>query len=192
MEKKKNDEIIISKSKLLKVVGIVIGLVLFFGICFAVSSSNSEEYKESTTTTSDSSSDDSTYDTAVKEAANVKDSERTSPHEISIGEYLELYKESGKKLVLISRPTCQYCQIATPIIENIIYEYKVDINYLNTDELGDDGNSELVSSDDYFSEGYGTPLLLVVGDGAIVDKVEGLTSKSQYINFFKEYGFMEG
>ena len=57
--------------------------------------------------------------------------------------------------------------------------------------MSDDDVAKLVSSDDYFSEGYGTPLLLVVGDGKISNKIEGLATKSEYISFFKENKFME-
>ena len=73
---------------------------------------------------------------------------------------------------------------------NLIYEYNIKINYLNTDELGEDGNSKLISSDEYFAEGYGTPILLLVGNGKIINQVDGLTTRDEYINFFKENGFM--
>ena len=48
-----------------------------------------------------------------------------------------------------------------------------------------------MESNDYFKEGFGTPLMLVVQDGKIVDKIDGLVTKDNYMSFFKEYGFME-
>lgn len=185
---KKNDQIVISKSKLLKVIGITLGVVAFIGICFAISSSNSEVYN--TSSNSDETEED-VYDVAVKDAANVSEEERAEANQIDIDTYIKLYNSSKKSLVLFSRPTCQYCQIATPILENIIYKYDVDINYLNTDELDEDSNATLVTSNEYFEDGYGTPLLLVVGNGEIIDQIEGLTTKDNYIDFFKKYGFME-
>ncbi len=184
-----NDQIVISKSKLLKGIGITVGIILLLVICFFASTTNTEKYSEADS--SSNLSDEELYEVAVKNASEVSDEERVSPHEISVDEYVDLYKSDKKSLVLFSRPTCQYCQIATPILENIIYKYKVEINYINTDELSDDDNASLVSSDEYFSEGYGTPLLLVVGNGEIIDKIEGLTTKDNYISFFKEYEFME-
>ena len=186
--KKKNDEIVISKTKLIKGIIISLGIILLLVIC-GLASSNTEEYSKNSS--SSESSDESVYDIAVGESASVKDSERESPKEISVNDYLELYKGKENKLVLISRPTCQYCQIATPIIENLIYKYGIEINYLNSDEFSEDDSANLVASDEYFSEGYGTPLLLVVGNSQVVDKVEGLTDSASYIEFFKKYEFME-
>lgn len=188
--KKSSDTIVISKDKLLKVVGITIGILLFLVVCFAISSSNSEKYHESKTTEQDSSGDDS-LETAIKEAGEVSDEERVSPTEITVDEYLDIYNGKENQIILLSRPTCQYCQIATPILENIIYKYGVKINYINTDNLDDDSNAKLVTSDDYFSEGYGTPTLLVVGNGEIKDTIDGLATRDDYISFFKQYGFME-
>lgn len=186
--KKKQDTIVISKDKLLKGIGITVGVLLLVVVSFALSANNSEAYQESSTTTEESSGDD-VLQLAIKQAGEISDDERTSPKEITIDEYLDIYNGSSQKLVLISRPTCQYCQIATPILENIIYNYGVEINYLNTDEFDDDANSKFVSSDEYFSEGYGTPMLLLVGNGKLVDQVDGLTTRDEYLSFLKKYGW---
>lgn len=190
MTKKKDNEIVIQKDKLFKIIGIVIASLLFILVSFAISNSTSEEYSKNSTSESSSSGDD-TLEVATKEAGEISDDERKSPDEISIDDYLNLYDASQNSIVLLSRPTCSYCKIATPILENIIYKYNVKINYLNIDNLDDDATAKLVSSDDYFSQGYGTPLLLVVGNGKISDKIEGLTTKNDYISFFKENKFME-
>lgn len=184
----KQDTIVISKDKLLKGIGITVGVLLIIILCFVASSKNTENYSEKSTT--EESSGEDILQLAIKQAGEVNEDERTAPNQITIDEYLNLYKGSEEVLVLLSRPTCQYCQIATPIIENLIYEYNIKINYLNTDELGEDGNSKLISSDEYFAEGYGTPILLLVGNGKIINQVDGLTTRDEYINFFKENGFM--
>lgn len=180
----------IEKQKLIKIVLITLGIILVCVLCFLVSANSSEVYQE-TTTTEELTDEESIIEVATKEAGEVSDDERTAPEEISIDSYLEKYEEEGKHLVLISRTTCQYCKIATPIIENLIYKYNIEINYLNPDNMSDEDTSKLISSDDYFSEGYGTPLLMVVGDGKITDKIEGLVTRDSYIAFLQEYGFME-
>ena len=112
-------------------------------------------------------------------------------NEIDIDEYLDLKEGSDASIIYIARPTCHYCQEMEPIVKNIVYEYGIEVNYLNTDELDDEGQSKLIKSDDYFSEGYGTPLLLVVKDDEIVDIQEGLSDKDATVNFFKDNGFIE-
>lgn len=184
----------IGKDKLIKIILGTFLLIVLCLICFLASLSNSKDYSSETNASSSSeiSEDDNEILAEItKEAGSVSDDERTLPDEITVSDYLDLYKSTEQSLVLISRPTCQYCKIATPIIENIIYETGVKINYINVDNISNDDNTSLISSDSYFSDGYGTPLILVVGDNSIKDKIEGLTTKSDYESFFKQYGFID-
>lgn len=119
------------------------------------------------------------------------DTDKGDLTDIDIDEYLDLKEGDEASIIYIARPTCHYCQEMEPIVRNIVYEYGVEVNYLNTDELDDDGQAKLVKSDDYFSEGYGTPLLLVVKDDEIVDIQEGLTDKDTTVNFLKDNGFID-
>lgn len=127
---------------------------------------------------------------AQSESASVKEEEKKDFIDINIDEYLEKYNGNEKSLVLIGRPTCQYCQIAEPILHNISYVYNIDINYLNTDNFQDGDSQKLVESDSFFSSGFGTPLLLVLSNGNINDKVDGLTDTAHYIKFLENNGFI--
>ena len=173
-----------------KKVFIIIGVILAVILLIACS-----KKKKKTGTSNDlnnTSNDASTIvANAQKESNAVKESEKKDFTQIDVDKYLEYYKGEENTLILIARPTCHYCQIAEPIIQNIAYKYDININYLNTDELDDDGNTKLIKSDDYFSEGYGTPLILVVQKNKIVDKIEGLTSKEDIVSFFKKYDFIK-
>lgn len=172
--------------------GILIGggVILVCLLSFFVSM-NSKEDTTTTKTTKETTRDSNTIMTnAQKESTSISESEQKKLTEIDISKYLDLYSGSKKSLVLIARPTCGYCQIAEPIIRNVAYKYDIDINYLNTDELSESDEEELIRSDDYFSSGYGTPLLLVVSDKKIVDKVDGLTDSIGYKEFFTKNGFI--
>ena len=162
---------------------IILVLVIVFGGSFLASEMKSDKSKSNTTTTKQENNTTSNGD-------EISEDKQAELNSIDIDKYLSLKKGSDKSIIYISRPTCHYCQQEDPIIKNIVYETKVTVNYLNTDELDDDGNSKLIKSDDYFSEGYGTPLLLVVQKNKIVDKIEGLTSKENIVSFFKKYGFI--
>ncbi len=188
----KEEKIVIELEKK-KVFQYLIVIAIVFLVCiisFAVSNSNSEKYSKNTSNNNVGNGED-ILQIATKDAGDVKDDERVAPNEISTDDYLSLYGGSDQKLVLFSSPTCQYCKIATPILENLIYQYKVEINYLNTGNLSNEDRQKIMESNDYFKEGFGTPLMLVVQDGKIVDKIDGLVTKDSYMSFFKEYGFME-
>ncbi len=193
MPKKNNKKVIkieIDQSKIIKTILIVAFVVIICLIGFFVSNSKSITYSDGTETATEEEQN-LILEQATKDAGEVSDDERTQPKEISIQDYLDLYKADTYSVVLISRPTCQYCKIATPILENIIYESKVEINYLNSDNFSEEDNKTLISSDDYFESGYGTPLLLIVGKNEIKDQVAGLVDKETYESFFIQYGFME-
>ena len=114
-------------------------------------------------------------------------------NEIDIDEYLDLLKGDEASIIYVARPTCHYCQEMEPIVKNIVYEYGIEVNYLNTDELDDEGQADFIESNDYFDEegGYGTPMLIVVKDDEFVDVLEGLTDKDTAVNFFKDNGLIE-
>ena len=165
---------------------IILVLVIVFGGSFLASEVKSDKSKSNNTTTTNKQENNTTSND--DEISEDKQAELNS---IDIDKYLSLKKGSDKSIIYISRPTCHYCQQEDPIMKNIVYETKVTVNYLNTDELDDDGNTKLIKSDDYFSEGYGTPLILVVQKNKIVDKIEGLTSKEDIVSFFKKYDFIK-
>ena len=157
------------KEQIKTVAIIVLLLVIVFGGSYFASEvkSNKNTSNKTTTPTTNNQKDTTTNGDDDTEISEDKQAELNS---IDIDKYLSLKKGSDKSIIYISRPTCHYCQQEDPIIKNIVYETKVTVNYLNTDELDDDGNTKLIKSDDYFSEGYGTPLILVVQKNKIVDK----------------------
>lgn len=124
---------------------------------------------------------------AEEDSSKIKEEETKEFIEISMDQYLEFYNGSNQSIVLISRPSCSYCQIAEPILKNISYEYNVDINCLNTDDFSSEDKVKLAESDEYFEEGLNTPLLLIVSNGKIIDKVAGLVDKASYIDFFEAH-----
>ena len=129
---------------------------------------------------------------SVEEESNsIKDSEKADLTSIGIDQYLELLKGSEASVIYIGRPTCSHCVIQKPIMEHLVYKYGVKVNYLNTDDLDDDGISKLQSSNEYFSEGWGTPLTLVVKDGDIKDKASGETSIADLVSMFEKYDLIK-
>ena len=165
---------------------IILVLVIVFGGSFLTSEMTFDKSKSNNTTTTNKQENNTTSNDDE-----ISEDKQVELNSIDIDKYLSLKKGNDKSIIYISRPTCHYCQQEDPIIKNIVYETKVTVNYLNTDELDDDGNTKLIKSDDYFSEGYGTPLILVVQKNKIVDKIEGLTSKEDIVSFFKKYDFIK-
>ena len=176
------------KNKALKIAGIVAVIVVLIVFASLVGEKSSGDNKIPTELSNDA---EVILANAQKESAEVKDSEKKEFKQIDVAKYLEYYEGSEPQIILLARPTCTYCQIATPIIQNVMFEYDIEVNYLNTDNFTDETQTQFVKSDEFFSSGYGTPVLFVVKDSAIISKVDGMTDRAHYIEFFKENGFIE-
>ena len=180
------------QKKIMMGVAVTIGIVLICALCYfassAVTAKGGDSYAEDSNTSS-SGMDMTTR--AQQESASISEDEKKDFDDIDVDRYLELYDGGQNSIVLLSRPTCGYCQIAEPILHHIAYQYDLTIYHVNTDEMDSDDQTNLVQSDDYFSEGFGTPLLLVVSNGEIVDMVSGLVDTASYVSFFTENGFIE-
>lgn len=171
-------------NKILVILGIVLAAILII-ICSMVGTDSNN------TKTDKVVEDGQTIVTnAQKESEAVKDDEKKEFTQINVDKYLEYYAGEENKIILVARPTCHYCQIAEPILQNISFKYNIEINYLNTDEFSDDDQTKFVNSDDTFKDGFGTPFLLIISNNKIVSSVNGLTDEDHYISFFKTNGFI--
>lgn len=128
---------------------------------------------------------------AQKESKNVKDDERKKDKEIKTSDYLKYYAGNETKIVLLGSPDCPFCQVAEPILQNLAYEYDLEINYLSTDTFTAEDEKSLSESNELFSEGFGTPLLLIVKDNKIINKIDGLTDRGHYMKLFMDEGFIK-
>mgnify|MGYP005775397965 CR=1 FL=1 len=163
---------------------VVLILVIVFGASYY--SSELKEYNNdssgntntvSTDNNSTESSSDDEYDTSAFNS-------------IDIDEYLSLKEGDNLSIIFVARPTCYYCHQQVPILSEVVNEYGIAVNYLDTDELDDEGQAKFIQSDDSFSEGYGTPMILLVKNDKIVDKLSGLTQKDNLVDFFKDNGLI--
>lgn len=170
--------------KLLPVIGIGIVGILIVICCFVGE-------KGSTSTTSKLTEDtNQILANAQNESSQVEDEDEKDFENIDIDKYLEYYNGNEEKIIFIGRPTCSYCQIAEPIVKKINKDYDLTIYYLNTDDFVDDDEATFVTSDEFLNDGYGTPMLFIVSNGKIVDKVDGLSDTAHYLDFFKKNNFI--
>ncbi len=171
--------------KTITIIGIILLVVLLVIGCMVGGT-------ESSDSSSKLSNDPQTIMTnAQKESNAVQEDEKAELNEITIDQYLDYYNGNEPKLVLVARPTCGYCQIAEPIIQKLVKDYNIELYYLNTDNLSGPDSARFTQSDEKFSSGFGTPMLLVVENKKIVDMVDGLTDTAHYIEFLKDNKFIK-
>ncbi len=112
-------------------------------------------------------------------------------NEIELDDYLDYKEETELSIVYVGRPTCSYCGLLEPILKDVAGQYNLEINYLNTDEFSETEQSKFMASDSYFNEGYGTPLVLLLQNGEIVDMIEGYVEETTIVDFFVTNGVIE-
>ena len=167
------------------VVTIVVVIICFFA------TSGIKKDGNNTTSSNEETSADVIIQNAQNESAAISEDEMKDFTETSVDNYLNLYNATDKKrLVLVASPSCGYCQIAEPIIQNIAYKYNIKIYYLDSSAFSSEDQTKFIESDEAFASGFGTPMLLLVSDGKIHDSVDGLTDTEGYMEFFTNNGYI--
>ena len=110
--------------------------------------------------------------------------------EITYNEYKELVKNKETFILEIMRTDCSACINFKPKIESVANEYKIEVKYINTDNLTDEENDNL-----FLDTGIsGTPTVIFYNDGVEITKssrINGSVSKDRIISKFKANGFIE-
>lgn len=181
------------KKNWITLVVVCVVLIGLFTLCFFVEGDSGEGKVEKNEAATENVTDVNDIVTnAENESAAIKESEMDDLEEIDIDDYLEMYAdEDDVELVYVARPTCSYCQIAEPIVKKLEKDYDLDINYLNTDEFSENDQNEFIESDDMFAEGFGTPMLLLVGNNSIIDAIDGLSDTAGYVDFIEKNNLLK-
>lgn len=139
---------------------------------------------------SNDSSESDTYSIAEAESSKISDDKLREYTNINIDSYFDLYNSDETSIIAFIKDGCQYCEIANKIIKNIMYENDFDLNSVVTNTLTEEEQEKLINSNSYFSS-FGTPSIVVVSEGDIIDSIDGLNTTKEYENFFKKYGLIK-
>lgn len=111
----------------------------------------------------------------------------TKLNKISCQQYQDITKSKDNNLILIARPTCSYCLKFIPILEEIIEEYGINVNYFNTDALSEAEVSNFYNSAELFkSREFGTPSMIITNNGKIVKYSIGYKEKDEAVKWLKD------
>ena len=152
------------KSDVIKVVGIVIGIVALFALVFFSSTLR---------------------DKGEKLEPIVVDT--------TVSEYFDLKKADGKSVILFASPDCPWCVKYKPIINKVSSDYDLPVYYVNTANMTNDEYSKIVADSPYMTSegGFGTPLTLIVGDNEEFGYLDGKREYNDVIKFLKDNGVIE-
>ena len=111
----------------------------------------------------------------------------TKLNKISCSKYQEITKSDEKSVVLIARPSCGYCTKYIPVLEEIVEENGITINYFDTDALSQEEVQSFYESSSLFkSDKFGTPTLLITKNSEIIEYNIGYMDKEATVSWLKE------
>ena len=122
---------------------------------------------------------------ATNESGKITEKEMKDHVKINMDTFFQYYQENEKRVIIFVRNGCQYCEIAEPIIKNIAYTYNIDIYAINTLEITEEERDKLIETDSFFNS-LGTPTLVIVQNGKIIDSINGLTDRAHYKDTLKK------
>ena len=127
---------------------------------------------------------------AEQESSSINSKKMKQHIEINIDTFFKYYNKNKEKIILFARPSCHYCEIAEPIIKNLAYEYNLNIYAINTETITEEEKNKLLETNDFFKS-LGTPTLIIVKNGTILDSINGLTDRAHYKKLLKDNNYIK-
>jgi len=115
---------------------------------------------------------------------------------VSYDEVVEMMGKDEISVIYYGSPSCGYCSMFAPIVKEVSYEEKVYFHYLNAANLVNDDYANLYThltnfDEVYATEDLGTPSLILIKNGAILDLSEGYIDKAEIVKFLEKNGVIE-
>lgn len=102
--------------------------------------------------------------------------------------FYKYMKSEEAKVIYYGSANCSYCELETPIMEQIKEDYDMDYLYVDAAKLTSSEQEEIIEKLDI--EGS-TPTVAVVKDDQVVDVNVGYVAGSEMVNFLKENEALE-
>ena len=106
--------------------------------------------------------------------------------------YKGVAKSTENKILVLGQTTCQYCIKSKLILNKIVDNYGILINYLDITNLTSEEREKLPKYISYLSDNeWGTPLTLIVKNGEVIDSANGMLDYDSFVKLFKDNGFIK-
>lgn len=103
----------------------------------------------------------------------------------------ESFNSKEEQIIFLGRPTCYYCQLTTPIMDELSKEYDFSYQYINTDEINSSTLNKILTKIEADPEHFGTPYIVVVKEGKVLATQSGYAEKGDMFKFFQDNGFID-
>lgn len=112
---------------------------------------------------------------------------------IDYDRFKNLISEPNKNIIIIGKDDCKYCSDVITVLNPIIINYNININYLNINSLDSDIAKKVQEdiSKLGYKDGFTTPITLITENNKLLDYVIGASNSEYFIDIFKENGIIK-
>lgn len=113
--------------------------------------------------------------------------------EINYDEFNSLLNSNNKNIILIGKEECKYCDEVISTLNTIIINYNISIKYINIGNLDSELSSNVENKlvDLGYSDGFTTPITIMIESNKLIDYVIGASSEDYFIDIFTENGIIK-
>lgn len=127
----------------------------------------------------------------IMQEAGIIDKDILNPYIVSdnnevIKNFNEVFNSDERKLIYFGRPNCKYCQLLSPIMEEVKKEKNIDYYYIDTNKISGLELSTIIYKLGKRMDDFGTPYLIVTQNGKVIDEQKGYVEKIQLVEFLKK------
>ncbi len=115
---------------------------------------------------------------------------KTTYEEVTIDELTKMVNDKESFVLVIGSETCSACESYRPVMEKVIQEYNLTINYINIYQLTDEEKAKLLTYAYYAN----TPTTVYFEKGVATDtynRIVGAVSYDKVVESLKRNGYIK-
>ena len=112
---------------------------------------------------------------------------------IDYNKFLDFIGSNDKNIIIIGRDDCKHCDDINKLLSSISLNYNINVNYINikkiNSEISKNIENELLKLG--YSDGFTTPMVIIVEKNKLLDYVIGPSNKKYFVDIFTENGIIK-
>ena len=104
--------------------------------------------------------------------------------------FLEDLNSTEEKIVFIGREGCSWCQLFQPIFDYYANKYEFTYQYIDTEKVANKHFNQILDKLLIDAGDFGTPLVVFVKEGKVIDKISGYVDERELLNKLKDKGYI--
>lgn len=105
--------------------------------------------------------------------------------------YNNLFIEDKRQVIFLGRPTCGYCNLLKPIMDETTNKYNIDYLYINTDWLKEKELDKILKALDIRKKTFTTPRILITEDNKVINQNIGYIDDIELFHFLKNNSLID-